>query len=1041
MMASVRHMPCRTGPRSADCFTAAVFDVDGVLVASPHERAWREALVELLGPLAAPFTTAVYQEHVAGKSRLSGARAVLDWLGIADAEACSVEYARRKQQRLEELIEAGEFTAFADALRLVGALHARGFRLAAASSSKNATRLMARIALDGAGQARTLLDVFTANVSGSDGVRGKPYPDMFLLAARQLGVAPASCVVVEDAPAGVQAAKAAGMAVVAVARVGDAVLLRTAGADLVVTTLDDVDVDMLADGHLAPTTADDGARRREPTDERVAAAMEPTPEDRWTLRESGYSLLSEPGIESRFAVSNGFLGVRGSRSASRGPTWMSFLHTLSWASWPRTFVAGLFDTPNTEPPVPALAPVPDWLRVRVLLDGAPLLLRSGEVLSHARALDMRRGLLIMQWDHRDPKGHVMRLRSLRLVSMADRAIGLQMMQLQIDPMPAEVTFEAWIELAGSGLELMAADGDVVLWRTAASERRIGMASAAELRVGDVVVPPVADTQVERRWRFTCGPGQTASFWRLLSIARRDDDGARDAARTPLRRSLAAGWEGVLDGHLVAWSERWHCSDVVIEGDAEADRSLRFAIYHLNGAANPDDERVSIGARALTGDAYLGHVFWDTEIFLLPFYVHTWPAAARALLMYRYHTLAAARAKAARMGYRGALYAWESADTGDEATPDYVTDADGRVLRVLSGSLEQHISADVAYAVWHYWKATGDDVFLAEAGAEMLLDTARFWASRAVREGDGASHIRDVIGPDEYHEHVDDSAFTNVMACWNIRRALDVAAWLRERVPDRWAALAGALALRDDELARWRDVADALVTGFDPQRGVVEQFAGYFGLEDIDLGAYAGRAAPMDVVLGRERTQRSQVVKQADVVALMALVPDAFPVGVQEASFRYYEPRCGHGSSLSRCLHAIVAARLGDAATAERYFRETAATDFADTRGGSAGGIRIAALGGLWQTAIFGFAGVSLRPDGVALDPHLPASWRALTFRLQWRRRQLRLRLDASIATVSATLEQGDPMTLHVGDRAYGLDAGGSVHAPWVAGHAAPELSA
>ena len=197
------------------------------------------------------------------------------------------------------------------------------------------------------------------------------------------------------------------------------------------------------------------------------------------------------------------------------------------------------------------------------------------------------------------------------------------------------------------------------------------------------------------------------------------------------RGSSAG-AGVVAEHEAAWSNRWHCSDVEVEGDAVAQQALRrFAIYHLNNAANPADERVCyIGARALTGGDYRGHVFWDTEIFLLPFYVLTWPEAARALLMYRFRTLDGARAKAAGMGWRGALYAWESADTGAETTPDQVIAPDRRVIDILCGRQEQHISADVAYAVWQYWQATRDEEFLLDAGAEILLETGRFWSSRA-----------------------------------------------------------------------------------------------------------------------------------------------------------------------------------------------------------------------------------------------------------------------------------------------------------------------
>src|SRR5277367_4555718 len=302
-----------------------------------------------------------------------------------------------------------------------------------------------------------------------------------------------------------------------------------------------------------------------------------------------------------------------------------------------------------------------------------------------------------------------------------------------------------------------------------------------------------------------------------------------------------------------------------------------------------NERVSIGARALTGDDYRGHVFWDTEIFLLPFYFLTWPDATRALLMYRFRTLDGALAKAAGMGWRGALYAWESADTGAETTPEHVIGPDRRVIDILCGKQEQHISADVAYAVWQYWLATEDEAFVLDAGAEILLETGRFWSSRARLEVDGHGHIRGVIGPDEYHEHIDDNAFTNVMARWNIRRALEAAALLRQRWPERWALLAGRLGVDDSELEQWSRVAERMATGLDPVTGLFEQFASYFTLEDVDLAGYAGRSVPMDVVLGRERTQKSQVIKQADVVALLMLLPQEFVGETKSANFRYYEP--------------------------------------------------------------------------------------------------------------------------------------------------------
>jgi trehalose/maltose hydrolase-like predicted phosphorylase len=540
------------------------------------------------------------------------------------------------------------------------------------------------------------------------------------------------------------------------------------------------------------------------------------------------------------------------------------------------------------------------------------------------------------------------------------------------------------------------------------------------------MPPVKGVgQLKRSWSWKSRPGQVVCFVRSVAIVR-SDAGSIDpgrVAREKLGVARQIGWRGVATAHEAAWAGRWRCSDVEVDGDTAAQQALRFAIYHLNSAADPGDERVSIGARALTAEHYREHVFWDTEIFLLPFYILTWPEAARALLMYRFHTLIGARAKAARMGWRGALYAWESAVTGAEATPNQAIGPDRQVVPILCGSQEQHISAAVAYAVWQYWQATGDDGFLCDAGAEIILETGRFWSSRAKLEADGRRHIRGVMGPDEYHEHIDDSAYTNVMARWNIRRALDVAALLRERWPKCWTRLSSRLDLGATELKQWRSVADKIATGLDSKTGLFEEFEGYFELEKINLADYAGRSVPMDVVLGRERTQKSQVIKQADVVALAALLPEEFVGDTAAANFRYYEPRCGHGSSLSPSMHGIVAARLGQSDMALRYFRQSAAIDLSDTHVAIDGGIHIAALGGNWMLVVLGFAGLSLRNDGIGIDPQLPACWRSLAFDVQWHGRSLKIRIDQDKQRLEATLASGAPMTIVVRRESHELRRG------------------
>src|SRR5499427_5119927 len=737
--------------------------------------------------------------------------------------------------------------------------------------------------------------------------------------------------------------------------------------------------------------------------------LEPTPDLAWVLAAEGFDALREAIYESRFSISNGLLGLRAGRPVSRGERWVVPQ---------RAYLAGLFDIPGPEQPIPALVPAPGWQQIRIMLPGGPLVHHPAEAISHRTTLDMRRGVLLTGCRFVDHPAIAVRVRTLHLLSLSERAIGVQVIELEIEDGETEVTVDASFEKLGFGLESEQLERNLGVWRTKYSGKRLAIAAAPSLQIDGSEVVPTTPGPFMWSWHWKTRPGQIACLARLVVAVRGD---AQDAdpgriARGKLGVARQVGWRKVVQDHEAVWSERWQRSDFEVGGDPAAEKALRFAIYHLNSAANPADERVSIGARGLTGDDYHGHVFWDTEIYLLPFYTLTWPEAARALLMYRFRTIDGARAKAAQMGWRGAMYAWESADTGAEATPEQVVGPDGRIVDILCGKQEQHITADIAYAVWQYWQATEDEDFLLDAGAEILLETGRFWSSRAQPDSDGYCHVRGVIGPDEYHEHIDDNAYTNVMARWNIRRALEVATLLRERWPDRWAGLSNGLGLEDTELVRWRTVAETMVTGWNSQTGLFEQFAGFFGLEEIDLAGYAGRSVPMDVVLGRERTQRSKVIKQADVVGLLGLLPEEFPGDSGRTNFRYYEPRCSHGSSLSGAMHGMVAARLGDSDLALRYFQHAVAIDMADNHTTIAGGLHMAALGGTWLTAIFGFAGLLLRGDGIAFNPKLPASWGTLKFGIEWRGRRLRICVDGAKQLFHATLEAGDPMAVFVNDR-------------------------
>jgi trehalose/maltose hydrolase-like predicted phosphorylase len=348
-----------------------------------------------------------------------------------------------------------------------------------------------------------------------------------------------------------------------------------------------------------------------------------------------------------------------------------------------------------------------------------------------------------------------------------------------------------------------------------------------------------------------------------------------------------------------------------------------------------------------------------------------------MLEYRIRRLGPARELAVAQGRAGARFAWESAADGTEVTPLWATDRQGNRVRIRTGELEDHIVADVAWAACRYVDWTGDATVLDGPGRALLLEGAHYWASRVRRDEAGRAHIDGVIGPDEYHAEVDDNAFTNVMARWNLRRAADLA----ERA-------GGATA---EEVTGWRRLADALVDGYDPATGRYRQFAGFDDLEPLLIGELARPPVAADLLLGRDRVRAAQVVKQADVLMLHLLVPEETAAGSLAPNLAFYGPRTAHGSSLSPAVHAALLARAGDPDRALELFRLACRLDLDDLTGTTAGGLHVATMGGVWQALTTGFCG--LRPTGQApeLGPCLPAAWETVEVRLRYHGRRLQLR--------------------------------------------------
>ncbi len=755
--------------------------------------------------------------------------------------------------------------------------------------------------------------------------------------------------------------------------------------------------------------------------------------DGWLIRDrAGYSPADEVSKATVFALANGYMGVRGA------PEGLSPLlpgvmgHTIN----------GLYDSPSGGILDREMINLPAWTPLTLEVDGHVLGVDSPLLKEYTRALAMRGGLLLQRARWQTPAGVTVTLESERLVSMARLHLGAIRWRLEVDAACA-VTVRSAVDAAVNNrfAETHFAAVEVLpegLAITTIQERyRAAVLTAHTLEgvQGARWERIATDRRVEQVCTFRLEAGQPATLTKLAAVydSRFSKGDLADLCRRELRDAQAAGYTAVRTAHVARWEALWASSDVVIVGDSGAQIAIRFCLFHL--LANlPHSERVSVSARGLQGQDYWGSIFWDCDIYVLPFYTYTQPAYARRSLFYRYHTLDGARRKAQGLGFRGAYYAWQSQETGDETCALYVfTDPrTGEKLRSYFADEQIHISADVVYALWQYVQATGDRALLESCGLEIMGEVARFFASRVTWNPEaGRYELRTVLGPDEYHERVDNNAYTNALARDCLRIALDALEETRASNPAAHAAVCARLGLDADEIALWEQVAAHLYTPQpDPQTGVIPQFDGYFALEDAPPDVVRARLAHPDLHPGGPHGpfQTTQAIKQADVVLLMYLWRDRYPMAIKQANWAYYEPRTAHDSSLSPMAYALVAADIGQTEWAYRYFLHTAMMDLLGTGPHWNLGVHTAAMGGAWLAIVHGFCHVDLCDDGIHLtgQPTLPAAWREVRFSFQWHGHRVRFATDGQVTTLTA--ESGRVPVIYPGGQAI-LEPGWSFYLP------------
>jgi nigerose phosphorylase len=928
----------------------AIFDLDGVLVdtARYHYLAWKR----LAGELHIDFTSED-NERLKGISRVRSLEIILELGGKTLTEEEKARATERKNSwYLEYIRDITPKELLPQVVPLLTYLRERGVKLSLGSASKNAAAILGKLDIS---------SLFDAVVDGRHVSKAKPDPEIFLTAARALGIPPALCVVFEDASAGVEAGKNAGMTVIGV---GDPAVLTQ--ADMVIKNFAELSFPLVIE--------------------------EPSQPD-FVLTATGFNKDDVEWNGSKFLLGNGYVGYRGT------------LEEYGKDRQVAVMVAGLYDRAGDAWREPVNAPNGFYT----------VLSAGGEVLNacehaparHQQTLDMQRAVHGRDSVFKTTSNEI-RVRSERFLSLDD--VHLMAMKYQFKAARAEklvirtgVDGDVW-DINGPHLadvHASPANDRIVVNARTNEGHRLTVVEAIDIAFGTQRIVVDGRTAM-REITIDAEPGREYTFFKFVSLFT-SNDGVQSAELAAIENSAAAcrrGYRALYLRHAQAWEARWSRADVVIGGDPEGQLALRYSIYQLYLAAPVHTDRLSIPARGLSGQTYKGAIFWDTEMFMLPFFLYTDPALAKNLVKYRCHTLGGARRKAAEYGHRGAFYAWESQETGDDVCTHFnVTDVfTGRPVRTYFRDKQVHISADVVYGIWQYYLITGDDSVLFEGGAEVILECARFFYSYAYfKKAKNRFEILDVTGPDEYHERVNNNAFTNAAVKYSLDTALRVVELLESKDAGYYDALIDRLGIRD-ELASIREMSDGLyVPAPDPDSLVIEQFDGYEQLEELTLKELRSRIKHPNEYLGGGcgLATTTKIIKQADVAVMLHVFKNDHSEDVKRANWEYYEPRTEHGSSLSACIYALVAADIGKSDWAYGYFMKTATVDLSGDYKRFVGTLYIggshpAASGGAWMSAVLGFGGLGSDGDVLTIRPALPSRWSSIAYRVRFQGQDYRV---------------------------------------------------
>lgn len=733
----------------------------------------------------------------------------------------------------------------------------------------------------------------------------------------------------------------------------------------------------------------------------------------WIVKQEMYQPEREDFYESIFSLGNGYMGIRG------------FLEEQPEIepSQTCTYIAGIYDYLKSE--ITDMVNTPNFSSSRIALNGEQFNYMAGKIIEFTRYLNLKEGSLTKSFIWEDKNGSKTKIETIRFLSIDNRHIGA--MRYKVVPLnySGTLTFEAAIDANVVNnpisddqlkknteyvdflqeLERGMAEGgaNFTLLKTAGTEYRICEALSFNCFSADPAEKFEKDSVSRQRYvaekiEINMQQGKTYTLDKLVAVVTSRDGletDIREAALNYVTDAGKSGFDVLYENNRKAWEKKWDIADIVIEGDEKTQLAIRFNIFQLIQGNAEDDPNISIGARSIFHGRYKGCYFWDTEIFMFPFYVYTNPKAARNLLLYRYHTLWGAEENARRLSVEGAKFAWMCTTNGLEQCETWDT-----------GCCEIHINADVAYAIDQYCKVSGDVEFIRDHGTEIYIKTARYWKSRFTYNAEkNRYNMLFVKGPNEYGGVTENNTYTTIMAINNLKLAMDAVEMMKNQFTPEWDELKEKTGFEDSEMKVWKDIAQNAIVNYDPHRNLYLEDDNFLKLEPLNIGEFKTDDTPLYHKLSFDRLQRYMVLKQADVILLMTLLPQLFTEEEKKAAWEFYEPITLHDSTLSFGTHALFAARLGLKEKAVEYFYKSLRLDLDDVMWNTGKeGLHFASFGATWQAVVNGFAGLELGENGLNFSPNLPEAWKSLSFKLIYRGKLINVRVSEGNATVTTDTE-------------------------------------